>query len=45
MLSKVAGINEWYNVRYEGKIDVLTLDLHEDIDSRDLEVVSWLVIY
>ena len=37
MLSKVAGINEWYNVRHEGEVDVLTL---EDIDSRDLEVVS-----
>ena len=39
VLSKVAGTNEWYNVRYEGEDDVLTLNLHEDIDSGDLEVV------
>ena len=39
-LSKVAGTNEWYNVRYEGEDDVLTFNLHEDIDLGDLEVVS-----
>ena len=40
VLSEVAGTNEWYNVRYEGEDDVLVLNLHEDIDSGDLEVVS-----
>ena len=39
VLSKVAGTNEWYNVQYEGEDDVLTLNLHEDIDLGDLEVV------
>ena len=39
VLSKVAGTNEWYKVRYEGEDDVLTLNLHDDIDSGDLEVV------
>ena len=37
VLSKVAGTVEWYNV---GEEDVLTLNLHEDIDLGDLEVVS-----
>ena len=40
VMSKVAGTNEWYNVRYEGEDDVLTLNLREDIDLGDLEVVS-----
>ena len=40
VVSKVAGTNEWYNVRYEGEDDVLTLNLREDIDLGDLEVVS-----
>ena len=39
-MSKVAETNEWYNVRYEGEDDVLTLNLREDIDLGDLEVVS-----
>lgn len=39
VLSKVAGTDEWYNVQYEGEDDVLTLNLHEDIDLGDLEVV------
>ena len=32
-------MNGTYNVRYEDEVDMSTLDLHEDIDSRDLEVV------
>ena len=37
VLSKVAGTDERYNVKYED--DVLTLNLHEDMDLGDLEVV------
>ena len=40
VLSKVAGTGEWYNVQYEGEDDILTLNLHEDMDLGDLEVVS-----
>ena len=40
VLSKVAGTDEWYNVRYEGEDDVLPLNLHEDIDLGALEVVT-----
>ena len=40
VLSKVARTDEWYNVQYEGEDDVLTLNLHEDIDLGDLEVVT-----
>ena len=40
VLSKVAGTDEWYNVQYEGEDDVLTLNLHEEIDLGDLEVVT-----
>jgi len=40
VLSKVAGTVKWYNVRYEDEDDVLTLNLHEDIDLGDLEVIS-----
>ena len=35
VLSKIAGTNEWYSVRYKGEDDVLTLNLHEYIDSGD----------
>ena len=45
VLSEVAGTNERYNVWYEGEVDVLTLDLHKDIDSRDLKVVPSLIIH
>ena len=38
-LIKVAGTNEWYNVRYESEENVLTRNLHEDIDSGDLKIV------
>ena len=34
VLSKVTGTNEWYNVRYEGEVDVLTLDFHKNINSK-----------
>ena len=34
-----------YYVQYEGEVDVLTLDLHEDIDSKDFEAVPQLVIH
>jgi len=40
VLSKVAGTDEWYNVQYEGEDDIMTINLHEDIDLGDLEVVG-----
>lgn len=39
VISKVIGTDEWYNVQYEGEEDMLTLNLHDDIDLGDLEVV------
>jgi len=38
-LSKIAGTDEWYNVKYEEEDDVLTLNLHEDMDLGDLKVI------
>ena len=36
------GTEEWFNVQYEEE-DILTLNLLEDVDLRDLEVVSQLL--
>lgn len=40
VLSQVSGTEEWYNVQYQGEDDIITLNLHEDIDLGDLEVVG-----
>ena len=40
VLSQSSGTDEWYNTQYEGEDDILTLNLHKDIDLRDLEVVK-----
>jgi len=39
VLSKVAGTDEWYNVKYKDEDDVLTINLYKDMDLGDLEVV------
>ena len=40
ILSAVAGTTEWFNVAYDGEVDVLTLNLYEDIENGDLDIVS-----
>ena len=41
VLSRSSGTDEWYNIQYEGEDNnILTLNLHEDIDLGDLEVVE-----
>ena len=40
ILSTVAGSAEWFNVAYDGEMDVLTLNLYEDIENGDLDIVS-----
>ena len=40
ILSAVAGSAEWFNVAYDGEMDVLTLNVYEDIENGDLDIVS-----
>ena len=36
----VTGTIEWFNVRYNGEEEVLTLNLYTDIDNGDLDIVG-----
>ena len=39
VLSLVPGTTEWYNVKYDGEDDILTLNLLLDIEKGDLDVI------
>ena len=39
ILSVVPGTTEWFNVKYDGEEEVLSLNLYTDIENGDLDIV------
>ena len=40
VLGLVPGPTDWYNVQYDGKEDILSLNLLVDIDKVDLDILN-----
>ena len=40
VLSLVPGTTDWYNVKYDGEDEILSLNLLVDIDKGDLEILN-----
>ena len=39
-MSVVAGSSDWFNIGYDGKDKILTLNLYQDIKKGDLDILS-----
>ena len=40
VLNLVPGTTDWYNVKYDGEDEILSLNLLVDIDKGDLEILN-----